>query len=93
MDQQKIAKHLIDLNEMHLDCNTNTVSALHVDSEQRFFRFVDKSPLLSDNTIDAIYESLVSTRKYKYEYRSMIDENHDIPAGCFISYPAHKGNK
>ncbi len=93
MDQQKIAKHLIELNETYLDGTVSTVSALHVDSQRRFFGFVDKNPVFCNNSKHAIYDFLVSSRKHKYEYRFPADEKQDEPSRYFVSCHARKGDK
>ena len=93
MDQQKIAKHLIELNETYLDCTINTMTKLQADTQERFFRFVDKNPLFANNSADAIYAYLVSSRKRQYGYKPQVDDHQEILASYFISDHAHKGDK
>ena len=93
MNQQKIVKHLIELNETQADCGITTVSLFQDDSEKRFFSFVDKNPLFTDNTIDAVYEYLTASRKRHYEYHAIVDENPEVPSGYLDPDYAHKRDK
>jgi len=85
MYQQKIAKHLIELNKMDFDNTFNTMTSLHTKSDKRFFRFVDKNPVFNDNSREAIYEYLVSSRKHAFDYKQQIDENYEMPSACLIT--------
>jgi hypothetical protein len=91
MYQQRIAKHLIELNKMDFDSTFNTMAAIHTNSEQRFFRFVDKNPLFDSNSQEAIHEYLVSSRKRKFDYKSQIDENYEIPSVSIFTDDVCKG--
>jgi len=91
MYQQKIAKHLIEMNKIDFDGTFNTMTTNHANSEQRFFRFVDKNPMFNNNSQEAIYEYLVSLRKRKCEYQPQIDENHEIPSAIRFTDDALKG--
>lgn len=91
MYQQKIAKHLIELNKMEFDNTFNTLTMRKKNSEKQFFHFVDKNPMFSDNSKEAIYEYLVSFRKRQFEYKPHIDENYEVPASCLHTDDACKG--
>ena len=91
MYQQKIAKHLIELNKMDFDNTFNTMTTIHTNSERRFFHFVDKNPMFDDNSQEAIYEYLVSSRKHKFEYKPQIDENYEIPSASPLEDDVCKG--
>jgi len=81
MYQQKIAKHLIESNKTDFDNAFNTMTQ-QTNAEKRFFRFVDKNPMFSNNSKEAIYDYLMSSRKRSFEYKPQMDENYDIPAVC-----------
>ena len=91
MDQQKIAKHLIELHKTEFKNTLNTMTTHHVNSDRLFFRFVDKNPLLGNNSQDAIYEYLVSSRKQQFIYRPQVDESYEIPEIYLCTNDARKG--
>lgn len=90
MYKQKIAKHLIELNKKDFDDTFNTMTSLLTNSGNRFFHFIDKNPLFEDNSKEAIYAYLVSSRKRRYAYKQQSDENYDIPAVCMLTDDACK---
>ncbi len=81
MYQQKNAKHLIESNNTDFDSAFNTMT-MQTNAENRFFRFVDKNPMFSNNSKEAIYDYLLSSRKRPFEYKPHTDENYDVPTVC-----------
>ncbi len=76
-----MAKHLIDLNNTDFvnTFNTMTMTTPPTQSNRGFFRFVDKNPLFADNSQEAVYEYLISSRKHKLAYKTQIDESFETP--------------
>ena len=93
MNQQKIAKHLIELNEAHVESSISAASMFQSDSEKCFFRFVDKNPLFIDNSPDAVYEYLAASRRLHHQYHDIADENPEVTARYFCSDHSHKRDK
>jgi hypothetical protein len=63
MDRQRIAKHWIESNEMDFSSASVPMTLPQNDAESLFYRFVDKNPLFSDNSGEAVIQYLLASRK------------------------------
>jgi len=85
MEQRKIAKHVNQLNQTAFNQSFHTMTQEQSTSEKFFFRFVDKNPLFTDNSKNAIREAILSPRKTRSEFKSFFDEDYDMMADFIIS--------
>ena len=93
MEQKKIAKHVMGLNQTAFNRSFNTMTRQQSISEELFFRFVDKNPLFADNSKNAIRDVILSPRQTRSEFTSLFDEDYEMMTDFIISSHHHFGNK
>lgn len=93
MEPRKIAKHMTQLKQTAFNQSFNIRTREQNTPENVFFRFVDKNPLFTDNSKNAIREAILSPRKTRSEFKSHVDEDYDMMANFIISSHHHCRNK
>ncbi len=62
-------------------------------SEEFFFRFVDKNPLFRNNTKGAIKEFILNLHKRKSTFNAHDDDDYEKTEDYYISYRVHQRDK
>jgi uncharacterized coiled-coil DUF342 family protein len=84
MDQQKIAKEMIEFNKSMLDSSFKTISAIQDQSEKMFMSVIEKANWLPDDGKRAINDWVAAYKKGRNEFKMATDEKYDKVATYFL---------
>lgn len=93
MEQRKIAKQAMELSQAAFYNPLITIVPKESNPEKYFFRFVDKNPLFTDNSKNAVCEVILSLRKTQSDFKSHSDEEHEEYTDYLVNNHFHHRNK
>lgn len=93
MEQRKIATQLTELNQAVFNNPFITIMPRAHNPEKSFFRFVDKNPLFSDNSKNAIHEIILVPRKTRPDFKPHFDEDYEKITYFLAGNHFHHRNK